>query len=59
VQGVLRLRVEGRVTLFWCPRCGIVWTAKSAPLCRHYALDVPATRMEPLPRWHPFAKDAA
>jgi len=49
------------MSLYWCRSCGIVWiwATEEAPLCRHYAPDLPATEMEPLPAWHPFAEVAA
>jgi len=45
------------MALWWCQTCGIVWSAEEAPLCRHYATDLPASEMEPLPDHHPFALD--
>ena len=47
--------------LFYCRGCGLVWTARKAPLCRHGVID-PDTApqwMVPLPSWHPFAKETA
>ncbi|HET7121278.1 MAG TPA: hypothetical protein VFI17_08530 [Solirubrobacterales bacterium] len=47
------------MALFWCRTCGVVWASEGeAPLCRHYAPDLPATEMEPLPSHHPFAEAA-
>lgn len=41
-------------SLWWCLKCGIVWTAEEAPICRHNALDLPAAVMVPLPSYHPY-----
>lgn len=45
-------------SIFWCPKCGLVWTATEPPLCRHNVIDspTPPVWMEPLPTWHPFAE---
>lgn len=44
------------MTLWWCPKCGVVWAADDPPLCRHFVIDgPPVARMEPLLSWHPFA----
>lgn len=44
------------MTIYWCPTCGMVWTASEPPICKHNAVDGPrATLMEPLPPGHPFA----
>lgn len=40
---------------FWCRSCGMVRASDQAPWCRHYALDLPADRMVPLPLSHPVA----
>ena len=45
------------MSLFYCEKCGIVWAADDAPVCRHYAVDLPAAEMVPLPDWHPFADE--
>lgn len=46
------------MSLWWCRKCGIVWaaTGDEPPLCRHYAPDLPAAEMEPLPAHHPYAE---
>lgn len=49
-------------TRYYCEHCGIVRdrlsvvTDRAAPLCRHNALDVAATRMIPIPSYHPLAE---
>lgn len=55
----MTLPAKSTLALFWCRGCGIVWTSDEAPLCRHGVIDPPnpPERMEPLPSWHPYAKD--
>jgi hypothetical protein len=45
-------------SIFWCPKCALVWAATEPPLCRHNVIDspTPPVWMEPLPTWHPFAE---
>lgn len=49
------------LTICWCPGCGVVrveW--EPLPFCRHNieaTAPHPARRLEPLPPWHPYAKD--
>lgn len=45
----------------WCRKCGIVRDVAPGPMpwCRHFAIDVPAQRMEPLPSYHPLAASGA
>lgn len=52
---------EALLHQFWCRGCGIVWVSDEAPICRHNVIDpdTPPRRMEPLPSWHPFAKEIA
>jgi hypothetical protein len=45
----------------WCPGCGMVCVEREPlPFCRHNieaTAPHPARRMEPLPDYHPFARD--
>jgi hypothetical protein len=48
------------MSLYWCPRCGVVWADDDGPpICTHFippSLAHPPARMEPLPPHHPYAK---
>lgn len=43
---------------WWCGRCGTVreTPAPIAPWCRHGDITLAASRMEPIPAGHPFAR---
>lgn len=55
--------MSGALVYCWCTGCGVVRVEyEPLPFCRHNiapTLAHPARRMEPLPDYHPFAKDLA